>query len=320
MKDLEHDVVTACRRHKSGGRCTQAQRLRNLLQLMGWLVDHHPNLRAMNLQKRHVDFLVNQIRLGVSQKTYKPLGTGRQKNLLSSLRWFLETLGKTGLLPADNEALQIPKRDYKTQVSKAAFVSDAVIAEIAIHCKFAATSVLLTREFGLRIAESLKFTPAEADHGFYLAMKASWCKGGVPRVIPIRTQSQRDALNEAHAVAGDNALIPRGKSFIQHLRHIRRVCIDFGVSKFHGARHHYAQQRYLELAGFPCPVNGGPRLTDMTDEQCLMDRRARETLSLELGHRRRVVTSSYLGSARATTEPLPIDAIDEVDASPTLFP
>jgi integrase len=277
---------------------------------MGWLVDHHPNLRAMNLQKRHVDFLVNQIRLGVSQKTYKPLGTGRQKNLLSSLRWFLETLGKTGLLPADNEALQIPKRDYKTQVSKAAFVSDAVIAEIAIHCKFAATSVLLTREFGMRVAEALKFIPVNADFGAYLSMQPSWCKGGVPRTIPIQTESQRQAINQAHLVAGTRSMIPIGKSFIQHLRHVRRVCADFGISRFHGSRHAYAQRRFLELAGFACPVDGGPLRNEMDDEQVMRDLRARETLSIELGHQRRVVTNVYLGSVRLITNERHLDEID----------
>ena len=41
--------------------------------------------------------------------------------------------------------------------------------------------------FGLRRAESIKIQPAWADRGNALVLRASWCKGGRERSIPMRT-------------------------------------------------------------------------------------------------------------------------------------
>jgi hypothetical protein len=68
-----------------------------------------------------------------------------------------------------------------------------------------------------------------------------------------------------------------------------------GLSHLHGLRHAYAQDRFLELAGFPCPAMGGPHAPDLTPAQRLVDWEARAIISAELGHSREAITAAYLG-------------------------
>ena len=63
----------------------------------------------------------------------------------------------------------------------------------------------------------------------------------------------------------------------------------------HGLHHAYAQDRYEELTGWPCPAAGGPLAKDLTPEQRTLDHEARLTISLELGHEREAVVGAYLG-------------------------
>ncbi|MEG0198748.1 MAG: integrase, partial [Acinetobacter sp.] len=58
--------------------------------------------------------------------------------------------------------------------------------------------------------------------------------------------------------------------------------------------HGYAQTRYLELMGFPCPAVGGFR--SLTSEEIAKDKEIRMLISEELGHSRINITSVYLGS------------------------
>jgi hypothetical protein len=63
----------------------------------------------------------------------------------------------------------------------------------------------------------------------------------------------------------------------------------------HGLRHAYAQRRFLELAGFPCPACGGPTRQTMTPAEREADEDARMVLTEEMGHQRTSITSAYLG-------------------------
>ena len=63
----------------------------------------------------------------------------------------------------------------------------------------------------------------------------------------------------------------------------------------HGLRHRYAQERYLQKAGWECPARGGPTAKQLTPEQRSIDQRARLEISLELGHGRAQITAVYLG-------------------------
>ncbi|MCU7893059.1 MAG: integrase [Candidatus Thiodiazotropha sp. (ex Ustalcina ferruginea)] len=68
-----------------------------------------------------------------------------------------------------------------------------------------------------------------------------------------------------------------------------------GLSRMHGLRHAYAQNRYEELTGCKSPAVGGPETKALTPEQREVDRQARLTISKELGHERVAVAAAYLG-------------------------
>ena len=141
----------------------------------------------------------------------------------------------------------------------------------------------------------MKFSPSYADQGDHIKLKASWTKGGKPRVIPIRTDRQRAILDKARHLGGFGSMIPPHRSYVHQLRVYVGNTTRAGLSNLHGLRHAYAQERYEELTGWECPATGGPNGESLTPEQRELDRDARLTISQELGHEREQVTAAYLG-------------------------
>ena len=156
-------------------------------------------------------------------------------------------------------------------------------------------SLELQQAFGLRREEAMKFQPSFADRGDHLVLKASWTKGGRERIIPVRTEAQRDVLNRARRLAGLGSLIPSNRNYGQQMRVYEGNTLRAGLSQMHGLRHAYAQNRYEELTGWKAPAAGGPDSKSLTREQRELDREARLTISRELGHEREAVTAAYLG-------------------------
>ena len=155
-------------------------------------------------------------------------------------------------------------------------------------------SLRLQAAFGLRREESIKIRPEWADRGNILALKDTWTKGGRAREIPIRNDEQRQVLDEAKSLAGRGSLSPADRSYVDQLRRFEHQCAAAGVHRIHGHRHQYAQVRYRELTGWSAPAAGGPRSKDLSLAQREVDRQARLTVSLELGHGRSVIAEVYL--------------------------
>ena len=114
--------------------------------------------------------------------------------------------------------------------------------------------------------------------------------------MPVITAEQRDVLHAAHRLAGTGSLIPADKTFIQQRHVYDGQCKAASLSHMHGLRHQYAQSRYESLTGWPAPVAGGPSAAGLSPTQRIEDRRARQTISRELGHERVQITAIYLGS------------------------
>ncbi len=68
-----------------------------------------------------------------------------------------------------------------------------------------------------------------------------------------------------------------------------------GLSKTHGLRHAYAQDRYREITGWAAPAAGGPTSKQLNPAQRDRDQLARLQISRELGHGREQITAVYLG-------------------------
>ncbi len=102
-------------------------------------------------------------------------------------------------------------------------------------------------------------------------------------------------LNRARRLAGLGSLIPSSRNYRQQLRIYEGHTIRAGLSRLHGLRHSYAQNRYAELTGWKAPASGGPDSKSLTPKQRQTDRQARLTISRELGHEREQITAAYLG-------------------------
>ena len=141
----------------------------------------------------------------------------------------------------------------------------------------------------------MKIQVAWADRGTNLMLKGSWTKGGRERSIPIRTEAQRNLLERVKQLTDRGSLIPREKTYVNHMRTYKRQIAAAGLEKLHGLRHAYAQERYKELTGWAAPAAGGPSRDQMNEEQKALDHDARMTISRELGHHREIITRVYLG-------------------------
>ena len=194
-----------------------------------------------------------------------------------------------------NDFYGIPDRQFVSNTSKATAVKETQLEEIKDD--YVRMSLELQRVFGLRREEAIKFIPRFADQGDHIVLKASWTKGGKERVIPLLTTTQRDVLDRAHRLAGAGALIPSDKQYIQQLRVYERHTTQAGLSRLHGLRHAYAQQRYLDLTGWLSPAAGGPSCRPVESPAKTAGPRARLTISQELGHVARANLSRLFTSA-----------------------
>jgi len=147
---------------------------------------------------------------------------------------------------------------------------------------------------GLRLMECLRLRVIALDlNRQSITVHAG--KGGKDRVIPVLTEVQRDVLNRARLLAGFGSLIPSNRNYAQQMRVYEGNTLRAGLSRMHGLRHAYAQNRYEELTGWKAPAVGGPKAKVLTPEQRETDRQARLIISRELGHERAQITAAYCG-------------------------
>lgn len=286
MDDLSFSLKTLCTRSGEGSFGTRALRQRGLIAMATDLKNMGYRLPgAASLKGKHVTALVAHWKTnGLSDQTIR--------NRLTWLRWWAYQVGKPGLLPKTNDTYGLAERG-RFSGNKAKRLEGAALERV--RDPRVQLALKLEAAFGLRREEALKLRPVLADRGDRIALKASWCKGGRYREIPITHEKQRALLDEMRAVVGDGSLIGTGRNYHQALKSYENQLIKAGISNAHGYRHAYAQWRYKVLTGWSCPAAGGPTVDAMTSAQAARDRAARFEISHELGHGRLDVTDTYLG-------------------------
>lgn len=281
-------------RNRDGSFSTQSARKSILVQAAKQLkIGGFRNMNPESLKPKHIQYLV-------SSWQEQKLSPGTIKNRMAHLRWWAEKVGKPSMLPKSNTdergpiLLNIENRSYIPEENKAReIVSNKLDLITDKHVKL---SLRMQREFGLRREEAIKFSPTFAVQGDELKLKASWTKGGRARTIPIRTESQKKLLSDIKMLVGGGALIPVNRNYIKQLNVYKSETQKAGMDFNHGLRHRYAQDRYLEIAGWRSPIDGGTPQKNLTQEQREVDRAARLIISSELGHERERITNSYLGT------------------------
>jgi len=287
MRDLNYQLKLLCKHSHEGSFETRVGRERQLSAIANQLHElGFRQLKATSLKQKHVQSLVD---LWLKQD----LSPGTIKNRMSCLRWWAEKVNKRAVVASSNDFYGIPDRQFVSDQSKAKDLAEEQLAQV--RDEHVRMSLRLQQAFGLRREEAIKIQPRWADRGKHLHLKASWTKGGRERTVPIRTTEQRAVLEKAKQLAGLGALIPGGRKYIAQLRIYERHTANAGLSKMHGLRHAYAQQRYRELTGWPSPHAGGPSKGKLSEAQRRRDQQARLAISKELGHVREQITAVYLG-------------------------
>ena len=287
MKDLNYQLRKLCRDHRDGSYATQATRRRivnliaNQLHELGFR-----RMQAKSLKPKHVDRLVNLWK-------EQDISIGTFKNRLSVLRWWAKTIGKAGIIARDNAAYDVGNRRYVGEESKAQQPDKSRLDRITDP--YVRLSLRLQAAFGLRREEAIKFSPNYAIQDDHIKLKASWTKGGRARTVPIRTEMQRQLLEEVRALAKGGALIQPDQNYKRQLHCYERQVRNARILNPHGLRHAYAQRRYQELTGWKAPVAGGPASKSLRSDQRALDKGARVTIAEELGHGREQISAVYLG-------------------------
>ncbi len=222
------------------------------------------------------------------------------KNYMSKLRKVASVLNKPDLVKQKNDSYQIDKRNYAPKYNKAITNVDfSKCSDPLIRLSLEAQSL-----FGLRREESMKIVLRDAWQGNELVIEASWTKGGIGREIELTNSEQREWLSKAiNQLPEGHSLIPKEKSYKNHLARYQEVIEKMGLSKCHGLRHAYAQRRYQEITaqcdkngiGLIPPIQGGRPYKELNSIEKSWDREARETITLALGHSRLSITKTYLG-------------------------
>lgn len=290
---LIRELMNLTERNRDGSFSTQAAR-RNILAQVGrqLLQMGYRNLGAQGLKPKHIQSLLEHWRgEGLSVATIK--------NRMAHLRWWAEKVGKQNVIPRTNDELNLGRRKYVTNQTKARDLPDVALSKI--KDERLKISLELQKAFGLRREECLKFQPFYALNGKQvhdaqnIRLAPTWCKGGRAREVPIKTEYQREVLQKALALVGGGSMIPADKKYVQQLGRYEQNTRRAGLSKLHGLRHQYAQNRYRELTGWDAPACGGPTRKELSNEELQLDLQARLTISNELGHNRESITSVYLG-------------------------
>lgn len=285
--NFSNQVANILEHNKDGSFSTQSARYRILMQSSKELKElGFKSVTTKNLGARHIEKLVGLWKA-------KDLSTATIKNRVSHFRWLSQKINKQNIIPRTNQELSIPNRKYAdNSINKAKELDLIKLDNLSEKYQL---SLQLQREFGLRREESLKFIVSYADKTDKIILKSSWCKGGRAREILVRTDKQRALLNKINNFVGKGSLIPKDKTYIQHLKAFEISCIRADIKNMHGYRHQYAQDRYKELTGLNCPKAGGLKSKELSSEQKELDYKARMIISGELGHGREEITVQYLG-------------------------
>ena len=287
MRDLNYDLKRLQAAHDDGSHGTRMARSYALAQMANTLHDlGFKGLRATGLRRKHAVALVREW-----QRQGRSVGT--MKNRTAHLRWWAQRIGRPAVVPS-NGTLGIANRVYVTNEDRSVVLDPDKLA--LVKDEYVAMALRMEAEFGLRREEALKFTPARDDRGDRIWLKGSTTKGGRPREVPVRNESQRRLLDEARRLAGGGALIPPDRKYKQQLKVYENRTREAGLYRMHGLRHRYAQTRYEEIAGWKPPAAGGPSRRALTGARRRIDAATRRTIARELGHDRTVVVGVYIGS------------------------
>ncbi|BAI80348.1 conserved hypothetical protein [Deferribacter desulfuricans SSM1] len=273
------------------------------------------------LQSEHMKAFAEHLRNEVGDAD---ISKAHAANIISCINRVFDHYGRDDLkLSAKEEGLNRGKRYYNIDRSVSNqlheqftdYLSQKFIQTGDTRYEALRIQVEMERMFGLRFKESALHDLKGIHRKDDMLDVVKGTKGSQPREVPILSDKGYELLNYAKDFKNEygfnRSLIPDDMKFSQWQNFAYGVIRDFNERfdcdyHFHGERHTYAQERYLELTGFDAPVRSGfingSYLQVMSEyygitleEAKELDKEARKIISEELGHHRIDVTCFYLG-------------------------
>ena len=249
------------------------------------------------LSRREVTRLVHDWRsAGLSHRTIA--------NRMVDIRWLAEKLGREDLVPSNRDlGISLRKNTPGWGGDKARELDHGKLRTLDQRAQLVTE---LRREFGLRAQEAMKFQHAYATREpDRIRLAESWCKGGRYREVPVTTDRQRDLLDRVGRLQesepknrhGHRSMIPSHRTFDSYYREYNVARHAAGLPG-HELRHAWAQERFEQIAGFPPPLAGGPKYSELGRDDQLRWEEAAGMVNRELGHGegRQDITATYIGT------------------------
>lgn len=183
--------------------------------------------------------------------------------------------------------------DRETVLSVCCALREAGLHRVAVGVDLAWSFGLRSEEFGL--LDTRRALSEATESGRFILSAGT--KGGRDRVVNVNHDWQLNALREATQLQGEKkSLIPSDQTWQVfregELYRGRAILKEHGIRSYHTLRAAFACRRYMEITGDQAPVFVGRVLN--RDK----DRLARSSISIELGHGRISVASSYVGGMK----------------------
>lgn len=235
----------------------------------------------------------------------KNLAVSTAQNYISSVNSVLKLINPNWISCSPRNSIGRSRKFIRTQ--PLLFASDDIQSAAFelenMECSDMSLLVQLASEFGLRrrevalldipnaLKEARKLGAIDIQRG---------TKGGrgrsVDRWVPCGDQGIFLLERAKNFIAGARCLVPSENSLKNFYDQISNICLPVlkrnGIGKLHNLRVFYACRRYREITGCVAPCNrvvGDLIATHELDEQ------ARKIISIELGHSRIQIVSSYIG-------------------------
>ncbi|MEY8285637.1 site-specific integrase [Lachnospiraceae bacterium 50-23] len=260
-------------------------------------VNHFAKFLAGSYNKQNMNNIRNEhLQAYVEQMQEAGYSSSYITTNMSAIRFFIDQEKDSSYIKGNQELGVTPRGSEERIGPSRSWTQNEVhkMQELAIEKGFERVSDMIKLSFlqGIRIHEVTRFEKADLQRALIAGQLTVKGKGGLVRNIPIRNQEAREHLqklinqtdvrnSKVFVNPGERAheVMKQAQNFISNNRHL--VQEERGDNQanitFHGLRHTYTQERYVELRG-----------------QRLNDYDARLQVSKELGHFRVEITNIYL--------------------------
>lgn len=236
--DLKYQASKLLGKNRRAGTLTQQKNAGQVRRFCDVVQNKYGLQNIRNLKTKHVVGAIEELKS-------QGLGSSTLASYVTAARSIAQTIGKQNIVPRSNRELGISRAGDRLKPVKADTDKlNDITAQLYEKAEWLGLAAEMRKEFGLRAKESLLST--EVADG-KLVVRGS--KGGRPRDIPIRNESQRELLDRIQDHLnreGKTSLVPSRLSLKQGLKSQSNTIHRLGGTKEnnahpHSSRHSYAQ-------------------------------------------------------------------------------